>query len=350
MIKKLFAKIFASRPPNGKIDFTHLQSILINPIGPGLGDSIVLTVTINQLRATYPNAKIGVISHTRNEIIFKNNPLHVELVKPSIFYALTHRNKWQLFLDCSPRFTTKGILFSFLMNFAYVICFEKETKKYYNTSSVKNYNEYVTGTDKIHLSKLLSLTCLKNYLKDTAVKYILPPEGKEDDAKALSLLQKDKFTIMICPFGSTRKLDSNEFKNILNLVLAGNENKFHLMFPNGNQSAAYLLEDARIMQTILPSQTVLQWFSLISKVDLVIAVDSAAVHVASAYKKPLAAFYGGKKPFTQFSPLPYTHTIAITPMAPMPKNFNGTMKGYDFKATAAKIKTLILQNGLFACR
>ncbi len=343
MLKKLFAKIFASKPPHGKIDFTDVKSILIDLIGPGLGDAIVLTATIKQLRNTYPNAKIGVIKHPRNEIVFKNNPLEVELVNHSIFYALTHRNKWQLFLDYSPSFTTKGLLFSFLLNFAYVICFEKEDKKYYNANSVKNYNEYITGTGKIHLTQFLLLTSLKNYLKKNTVNYILPRLRKEDQDNILTFLIRDKVNIMVCPFATTKKLDNHELKDILKLALDGNENKFHLLFPNNEQSSGYLLEDARIMQTVLPRQTVSQWFALISKADLVISVDSAAVHVSSAYQKPLAAFYGGKKALIQFALLPYEHAIAITPVAPMPPNFNGTIKGFNCQETAAKIKNLILR-------
>lgn len=346
-MKKWFAKIFASRPPHGQIDFTNVKSVLIDLIGPGLGDAIVLTATIKQLRDTYPNAKIGVIKHPRNEFIFKNNPLDVELVEKSVFYALTHRNQWQLFLDYSPSFTTKGLLFSFLLNFAYVICFEKDAKKYYNANSVKNYNEYITGTDKIHLTQFLLLTGLKNYLKENTVSYVLPRLRKEDQDTILPFLIKDKCNIMVCPFGTTKKLDNHELKDILKLALEGNENKFHLLFPNNEQSSGYLLEDARIIQTILPRQTVAQWFSLISKADLVIAVDSAAVHVASAYKKPLAAFYGGEKALVQFALLPYEHAIAITPMAPMPPNFNGTMKGFNCQDTAERIKKLILQTQSF---
>ncbi len=346
MIKRLFAKIFASKPPHGKIDFTDVQSILVNPIGSAVGDAIVLTAALGQLRFTYPRAKIGVISHPRNEFIFKNNPLNVELVKQSIFYALTHRNKWQLFLDCSPRFTTKGILFSFLLNFSYVICFEKEIKKSYNTSTVKNYNEYISQLDHIHLSQLLTLTSLNQYLRDQSTKYRLPSVEKEE-GNINQFIKKDKLNVMVCPFGSTRQLDPQEFKTIMKRALEGNEGKFHLMFPQGHQSTLYLLSDANITQTILPRQTLAQWFCLISKADLVIAVDSAAVHVACTYQRPLVAFYGGKRPSIQFAPLPYMGSFAITPIHPMPKNFNGIMKGYDLQNTAAKIKNVVLQKQLF---
>ena len=341
MLKQLFAKIFASNRPSGKIDFTNLESILINPIGTGIGDAIVLTCAIRQLRNTYPTAKIGVIYHARNKAVFNDNPLKIELVKQSILYAATHRNKWQLFLDCSTRFTTRNILFSFLLNFKYVICFEKEEKKYYNLNSVKNYNEYVTGLDKIHLSQFVLHTCLKNYLKENAACYVLPHLRKEDEANILPFIIKDKFNIMVCPFGTTRKLDHREWKAIFQGVVKGNETKFHLMFPHNVQSAQYLLEDSKIMQTILPDLTLFQWFGLIAKADLVIAVDSAAVHVASAYNKPLVAFYGGKQPFTQFAPLPSARAITIVSKQAMPKKFNGTMKGYDCEDTALKIKQLI---------
>ncbi len=341
MIKKLFTKIVASKRPSGKLNFTNLQSILIYLTGRGLGDAIVLTAIIRQLRTTYPNAKIGVISHSRNEIIFKNNPLQVELIPMSIFYALTHRNQWQLFVDCSPRFTTKGLLFSFLLNFAYVICFEKEEKKYYNKRSVNNYNEYIICLEDVHLSKYLLLTGLKNYLKDNSSQYILPKIEKEDDDIVSQFIEKNKLNIMVCPFGTTRKLDPYEFRTICSLALEGNESKVHLMFPKTLQTHEYLLPNSKIMQTVLPTQTVSQWFCLISKADLVIAVDSAAVHVAGAYKKPLIAFYGGRKPFIQFAPLSYTHAIAIAPMHSMPKNFNGTMKGYDCNETSKKLKELI---------
>ncbi len=346
MLKKLFAKIFASKPPCGKIDFTDVQSILVSPIGSAVGDAIVLTAALGQLRATYPYAKIGVIRHPRNEAVFKNNPLQIELVKMSIFYALFHRNTWQLFLDCSAGFTSKGILCSFLLHFKYVICFEKEKKKTYNASTIKNYNEYIPHLDHIHLSKLLTLTSLNIQLRDHGVKYQLPPVEKEEE-DVCQFIKKDKFNVMVCPFGSTRQLGPQEFKTIMKLALEGNETHIHMIFPHGEQSRAYLLEDARIVQTILPPQTLSQWFGLISVADLVIAVDSAAVHVASAYQKPLVAFYGGKKPFIQFAPLPYPYSLAIVPIVPMPKNFNGTMKGFDCQDTAKKIKKLILQTQLF---
>lgn len=340
MLKKLFAKIFASKPPHGKIDFTDVQSILVSPIGSAVGDAIVLTAVLGQLRATYPHAKIGVISHPRNEAVFKNNPLELDVIDLSVFYALFHRNKWQLFLDCSAGFTTKGILCSFLLHFKYVICFEKEKKKSYNTSTVKNYNEYIPQLNHIHLSQLLTLTSLNQYLRNPSTHYWLPSVQKEEE-NVRQFIKKNKINVMVCPFGSTRQLDPQEFKTITKLALEGNEEKFHLMFPQNSQSTLYLLSDTRIEQTILPQQTLSQWFCLISQADLVIAVDSAAVHVACAYQRPLVAFYGGQKPFIQFAPLPYTHALAITPIAPMPPNFNGTLKGFNCQETAANIKNLI---------
>lgn len=343
MIKRLFAKIFASKPPHGKIDFTDVESILVNPIGSAVGDAIVLTAALGQLRSTYPHAKIGVICHSRNEAVFKNNPIQLDVINMSVFYALFHRNKWQLFLDCSAGFTTKGILCSFLLHFKYVICFEKEIKKSYNTSTVKNYNEYIPQLDHIHLSQLLTLTSLNQYLRDQSTKYRLPSVEKEE-GNINQFIKKDKLNVMVCPFGSTRQLDPQEFKTIMKRALEGNEEKFHLMFPQGPQSTLYLLSDTSIAQTILPFQTLAQWFCLISKADLVIAVDSAAVHVACTYQRPLVAFYGGKKPSIQFAPLPYSSAIAVFPMHPMPPNFNGVMKGYDIEKTAVKIKNLVLQN------
>ena len=70
-----------------------------------------------------------------------------------------------------------------------------------------------------------------------------------------------------------------------------NESNVHMMFPKTLQSHEYLLANSKIVQTILPNQTVSQWFCLNSKANLAITVDSAAVHVVGAYKKPLVAFY-----------------------------------------------------------
>lgn len=341
MLKKIFAKIFASKCPDGKIDFSNLKSILINPIGTGIGDAIVLTGALGQLRKAYPSAKIGVICTARNEAVFANNPLQIEVVRQSLWYAATHRNKWQLYVDASSRFTTKGILFSFLLNFAYVICFEKEKKKYYNADTVKNYNRYIGGLENIHLSKLFLLTELKNFVSQEDTRYVLPPIDLADEAKILPFIKKDKLNVMVCPFGTTRQLDNREFKAIFKEVLHGNENKFHLLFPASARSAHYLLEDSVLTQTVLPNLTLFQWFGLIAQADLVVTVDSAAVHVAGAYQRPLVAFYGGQQPFTQFAPLPAATSLALVPQHVMPKNFNGTMKNYDSKDAAAKIKKLL---------
>ena len=59
-MKKFFLKIFGNKKPAAGFNFADVKSVLIRPVGTGIGDGIILTAVFKQLKQAYPDIKTGV--------------------------------------------------------------------------------------------------------------------------------------------------------------------------------------------------------------------------------------------------------------------------------------------------
>ena len=310
-MKDIITKIFARKKKSENLDFSSVKSVLIRPIGAGLGDAVVLTAVLKQLKEAYPHIQTGVLAVKRNEIVFKNNPLVDKIIKDSFIGYLSNRGKWQVFIDYTPSFTTKNIIRDFFLKPAYTICFEKRDKKHYNHNTVRNYDYYVPDLALTHLSKSLQLTPFKPYIKAEKPVYILPELPKEAE-KVKTYFRGDKINIILAPHGSDRAVAPHELQSILKSAFKGKEDKINLIIPFTQKSKEYLniLKDIQGLAT--SPLSVEEFFDLIKNADMIIATDSAAVHLACAYRKNLLAFYSGwERNFKLFAPLKADNAIAV---------------------------------------
>lgn len=314
-MKDIITKIFARKKKSENLDFSSIKSVLIRPIGTGLGDAVVLTAVLKQLKEAYPNIKTGVLAVKRNEIVFKNNPLADKIIKDSFIGYLSNRGKWQVFIDYTPSFTTKNIIRDFFLKPAYTICFEKRDKKHYNHNTVRNYDYYVPDLAQTHLSKSLQLTPFKPYINAEKPIYILPELSKEEE-KVKTYFRGDKINIILAPHGSDRAVAPHELQSILKSAFKGKEDKINLIIPFTQKSKEYLNILKDIQGLVTSPLSVEEFFALIKNADMIIATDSAAVHLACAYQKPLAAFYSGwDRGFVLFSPLENGEVKVLRPKA-----------------------------------
>ena len=340
MLKKLLLKLLANKKTAAGFDFKQIKSVLIRPIGSGLGDAILLTAVFKQLKQAYPDIKTGVLAINRNSPVFKNNPFIDEVVQDKPLIYLLNRGKWQIFMDYVPTFTTKNIFCDFLLKPQYTICFEKTSKKHYTPKTVKNYDFYVPDLAKEHLSRSLALTPFKDYVNTANAQYTLPPlpKGSEDTAK--TFLKNGKIHLILAPNGTDKELDKTEIQTILKTALKGIENKVQIIIPFTQKAAEYASVFKNFDYTLTPPLTIWQYFALIKLADITVAADSAPVHIACTYQKPVAAFYGNKRAVELFAPLAYPNAFMI----PSLKLNNGPVriiKDIDTARSAGIIKNML---------
>ena len=336
-MKKIFLKIFGRKDKNKSFDFTTVKSVLIRPLGTGLGDGIILTAVFKQLKQAYPDIKTGVLAINRNSPVFKNNPFIDKVVQDKPLNYLLNRGKWQVFMDYVPTFTTKNIFCDFLLNPQYTICFEKTSKKHYKPETVKNYDFYVPDLAKEHLSRSLALTPFKDYINTADAQYTLPPLPKESENTAKSFLRQNALNILVCLKGSDRIINPCEAGDILTKIQKTVKKEINFIFPYPEGTVT--LKNTCICFT--GALDIYTFFALVKNVSLVLSIDSAPVHIACAYKVPVLGLYSGwQRNFTLFAPLANTQSRFVQSI----KKAAGPVKvidGLDTDKAAAYAKELL---------
>ncbi len=120
-------------------------------------------------------------------------------------------------------------------------------------------------------------------------------------------LTPKQLNILVCPLGSDKILD----KNLLTQVLIKLKTEYHPNFIFAMNEISYNLPKLKDI-TYTGKISLETFFALCYGVDFILTVDTASVHVACAYNKPLTAIYSGYDDgFNLFHPLEQENTYAI---------------------------------------
>lgn len=308
MFKKLFLKI-VNKKKTKIFDFSKTESILFK-VGDRIGDSVIITSALNQLKQAFPNIKLGYFVSKHNEFIFKNSSLNITCIK-SFWDCLKNRKKWQIIVNMEPAFTSKQLLQYFLLAPQYTIAFPKVYKKCYNKDTVITdlYIEQVC-----HFSKILSLTPFKDFVKNIPVSYVLPEIPQKNISEESSLWSK-KIKILVCPKGAFRKIDPSILYKAISALPKELLKDCHFLISLTEKTEEYkILQNIKnCTLTFAPSTNIQTFTSLIKSADIVLSVDSAPVHLAVAYNKYLIAlFLNYKDNLRCFAPETNDRTTLIT--------------------------------------
>lgn len=96
-MKKLIAKIFGRCHKEKTPNWKDVSSVLIRPIGTGIGDAVVLSAVITQIKNAYPACRVGVFTTQRNQFIFEHMPGVDECLKDTPLNYFKQHSKWQVF-------------------------------------------------------------------------------------------------------------------------------------------------------------------------------------------------------------------------------------------------------------
>lgn len=292
IIKKIIAKLAGKRSAQ-TIDLMTIKSVLLKPIGDAIGDAIAHTAHLNQLKSGNPDLVIGVIVTERNRDIFAYSGLVDQLLedKPSTY--ITQYNKWDLYLDFQPTYTTKSVILEKLLSPKYIMVFNKEEKKYYNTETVKNYNFACPQNDTTHISDYLNNTILSSYLDPQKAEYVLE---NQKSIRFDVLWGVDAPRILLAPQGSTRQIPAKELAELLTQLVPDLLERAIFVLTNTVDSNIYFEElisycSDKIKIKLSPKTSIQEYIQLASSADLIIGVDGGSIHIATALQKKVLAFY-----------------------------------------------------------
>lgn len=331
-MKKLLLKIIAYKKRRSQFNPKTFKSVLIRPIGNAVGDAVTLTAILRQIKTAFPKTKTGVFVTERNIQVLENCPFADVLIPLTPLSYLKNRKKWDVFLDCTPTFTTKNILLDYILAPRYNICFSKQDKKIYNKNSVKNYDFYADVPNTAHITELLNFTPFAPFVKSINSKYFV-----EEDLPTLSKMQKlwpaNRIKILLAPRGSNKMINKKDLEGIVLALKKKYQDKLAFLMLNAKDS--YFLEGVEIS----PKLNLKEYFMLIKSADIVIAVDSANVHLANAFNIPVTAVYANSPAATLWAPLPGTESFVIMPE--VRQNSNTVIDGFDIKSVISATERFI---------
>lgn len=278
---------------------TEINSILIRPLGWAIGDAVVHTAHIKQLKKCYPNAKIGVVAASANKIIYEHSQLVDCYVHRSFMDYIRNYKKWDLVIDFENNFNSSSLLMDRIINPKYIAIFRKYPKKYYNFDTIKNYNFYYPQAAGDKLSHYL-LNSGFNSNDSLSVEYSTLITNAEFDSKTSRIWENDKFRLLLCPYGSKRHIPANELALLLNQAILENKQEIDILLSYTELSQEYYQELKQYCPhlniRLAPQMSLGEYLSLVTSSDFVIAVDGGALHIACAFQKPLLSFFAKSMP------------------------------------------------------
>lgn len=331
-MKSLVIKLFGTKRHKNEFKFRDANSILLKPIGDAVGDAIIHTSHLRQIKEVNPHIKIGVLVTNRNKLIYQNAGFIEAIMEDHFLTYIQERKKWDLYLDFMPSFTTKSIIFDWLLSPKFIINFGKRSKKHYHLNNVKNYDFSVNVPQYTHIKNYLNYSILKNNIK-SSVDYTVPFNTEHSEKVEKFWNNQKSIRILLNPQGSKSEIPPQELKTLLESIPSSYLEKVDFLVTNTNSAQNYI-ERLNLNVTLSPKTNILEYFAFVNSADIVISVDGGGIHVACACAKPLLAFYANNPQLTNmWAPVVKKDTDSLTLVG---KNLSDNASDtYDFDITLA---------------
>jgi possible heptosyltransferase II (inner core) len=296
--RRLILHFFGHKKPCKDFDFTKVHSILIRPVGDAVGDAVAHISFVRQLRAIYPNVKIGMFVTDRNRDIIAHSGEVDELIEDIRTNYWKQRGKWQLFLDFFPYFYSWYIIKDTLLKPQAVMIFNRQPKKHYTVENVRNYDFHCPTNPEHHMIQALETSEIAKYHQLPQGYFKLHATEGEKKGADIFWNTEGRVRILLAPQGSapSRSIPLHEMANLLNRCNPEIITKAQFLMCNTKGSEEYIKElrtlccpDIRL--DLAPKTSLFQYMMLVASCDIALCIDSGTVHLACAYDRPLLAFY-----------------------------------------------------------
>ncbi|MDR0291913.1 MAG: hypothetical protein LBI01_03990 [Elusimicrobium sp.] len=293
-------------------DVKNAKSVLIRSWS-GIGDSIVMSSAIRELKKNRPDIKIYVTQRSRSRDVYKNNPYIDKLYPYTFYHFLKLRNKADVYIDARDHMNAGNFLFYRVLNPKKVITgprYSKYDVKMDDFSYYKDYKPADNGNK--HVYDIMLDYFSEFNLKSGERKYDLYVSEK-DLQTALAFWKKDKKRVLLNIFGSTKILDIPTVISLINNIQR-DFNNLDIVIPFDGKTKERSLtlcgENGISNARLSYKTTVKELFALVKSSEMIISVDTGIVHIGSAFDKHMIAFYE-KNIFAAWAPIGKNHDVIL---------------------------------------
>lgn len=282
--------------------------ILLVQLGT-IGDMVLATPIFRTLRNAYPNASIDVITSIINSPLIDDNPhvnnyyvLDKSPLKLLPMFFLLRKTKYDYLIDPKDHYSSESRYIAKFIKAKTKIGFNPENENYFNLpidSAEDNKNLHLSQRILIPL-KYLNIPYNES---DTQIELFLSHESVNYAKGFLNKLPNRTNILLNLSAGSfDRMWNENKWNEFLNYLNYNNYNIILTYMPKHNVIAERILENHKL--NVFRSRGLKDILSIINLSDIIITPDTAVVHIASAFNKPLLSLYTGLKyPYIKFAPL-----------------------------------------------
>lgn len=309
--------------------FDQFNSILVRPIGDAVGDAVAHNGHLRQLKQSLTHLRVGCFVTERNRDVFIAAGIADELLEdcPEIYWQ--QRGKWDCIIDFSDNFNSETLFKDYFLNIPIFVIAESVLP----IEKIIDSNIYFwTPPQTCHIRNYLTQSPIGNYLTKEAYFYLPINDFAVNIMK--NMWQANKIKILLAPIGSTHHLDIEELALLLNTLPIEIINRTDWIMGNCGYAKQYMEELQKrcpdLILNLAPFMPLADYLNLVAACDFIIAVDSGTVHLGTAYRKPLIAFYAQyQHGLDMWSPVPINDTpTAVCVGREVALNRNYTY-GYD---------------------
>ncbi|MCS7228531.1 MAG: glycosyltransferase family 9 protein [Candidatus Kryptonium sp.] len=269
-----------------------------------IGDVLLSTVVLKNLRHNFPNAKIDFLTEPPSREIIEGNPFVDELIiferhKNDLkkFWELSNR-KYDLVIDlfCNPR----SALLTFITRAKYRVGYAFRGRGY-------AYNIKLKPRKEVHHNVEFNLDALRSIGLEIIDKKIYMPLSEESENFAKNFWEENnlnnEMVVAINPSGTweTKRWGLEKFAKLGDMIAKNLNAKILILWGNAEE-----LEDAKKIDSmmnlkpIIPPKTSLkQLASILKRCSFTISNDSGPMHISTAVGTPTLGIYGPTNPYAQ---------------------------------------------------
>lgn len=308
-----------------------------------IGDLIVSLPLVKSLRDAFPASEMILVGSETNASVGKYCGLFDEIiVKPKgrvfswifILWGL-RRRRISVTFDLNHSVTPHTLIACLVINSKHVATPFKDGRWGVSGRELALFDlmppQHKDGYDRPLAETYLDIAQLLQCSTDSALPYPLSPSFNDNQSGRTILLNHRGSR------ASMRLLDQHLLE-MAKIIKDARPTYTVKMVPQRSDydHIANLMENQNNVQILPPSQTIIPVIEIVKASALVITPDTALVHIASAFSKPLIAVYANAPAlFSQWRPLNAAPTVTLF------SSKNNSLDGYDFHELSEAVAEMI---------
>lgn len=298
---------------NNKVDLNveNSKKILLIQLGT-IGDLILATPFYEAIADKFPNDDIEIICSTQNYFVLKHNPriskIHVFnknwLKVASLIFKL-QKTKYEYYIDPKDHISSQSKLFGKLIRAKTKIGFDTKGKIF--DVQIPSFNKEMHFTDIIfQAGKSIGITKTDNTLP------VIFPNLKIDGDIQKRISERPTVTLNISASKKSKLWELDHWKKLIQML--PKDFQYFLSYAPSEKQEAKDLLNLYPNLIDLNSKSLFDVISLVKYSQIVLTIDTAVVHIAAAFDKPLVGLFGGiDREFVKFAPLSSVKKVLRNP-------------------------------------